>query len=228
MGSVCGAGGEVGELWIGGAGVARGYVNRAELTAERFVPGLVPGFGEMRWYGTGDLVRQLPSGEFDYLGRIDRQVKLRGFRIELGEIEAVLAGHPAVSAVAVELAAGDGQDAGWLAGYLVVADPAGLTADEVRGWLATRLPDYMVPSEFVAVTELPLTPNGKVDRDALPGAGGVPLGAARAVAQAADRGGGATAVHLGQCAAGRCDRHRRQLLHHRRQLHAGAEGRERV
>ena len=168
--------GEVGELWIGGAGVARGYVNRAELTAERFVPGLVPGFGEMRWYGTGDLVRQLPSGEFDYLGRIDRQVKLRGFRIELGEIEAVLAGHPAVSAVAVELAAGDGQDAGWLAGYLVVADPAGLTADEVRGWLATRLPDYMVPSEFVAVTELPLTPNGKVDRDALPGAGGVPLG----------------------------------------------------
>ncbi len=88
--------GERGELWIGGAGVARGYVNRPELTAERFVRGVVPGFGDMRWYRTGDMVRQLPHGEFEYLGRIDRQVKLRGFRIELGEIEAVLADHPAV------------------------------------------------------------------------------------------------------------------------------------
>ena len=95
--------GERGELWIGGAGVARGYVNRPELTAERFVRGVVPGFGDMRWYRTGDMVRQLPHGEFEYLGRIDRQVKLRGFRIELGEIEAVLADHPAVSAAAVEM-----------------------------------------------------------------------------------------------------------------------------
>ena len=91
-----------GELWIGGMGVARGYVNRAELTAESFITGLVPGLSSMRWYRTGDTVRELPSGEFQYIGRLDHQVKLRGFRIELGEVEAALAAHPSVVAAAVE------------------------------------------------------------------------------------------------------------------------------
>ena len=167
--------GEKGELWIGGAGVARGYVNRPELTAERFVTGLVPELGEMRWYRTGDVVRELAGGDFEYIGRIDRQVKLRGFRIELGEIEGVLAGHPAVAAVAVELREGAGAADNQLVAYLVIRDPLGLTAEEVRSWLAARLPGYLVPTSFIAVAELPLTLNGKVDRAALGQVAGSPL-----------------------------------------------------
>lgn len=161
--------GEQGELWVGGAGVARGYVGRPELTAHHFVTGLLPHYGEMRWYRSGDLVRQLPSGEFEYIGRIDRQVKLRGFRIELGEIEAALAGHPAVSAAAAELR--DAQ----LVAYLAAARHDGLSLDEMRGWLAARLPGYMIPSSFIFLDALPLTSNGKVDRDALGRVPGIPL-----------------------------------------------------
>ncbi len=153
--------GEQGELWVGGAGVARGYVGRPELTAERFVTGLLPEHGPMRWYRSGDLARELPSGEFEYIGRIDRQVKLRGFRVELGEVEAALAGHPAVAAAAVEL-----RDARLVA-YLRAARHAAPTLDEIRQWLASRLPGYMIPSSFLSVAALPLTANGKIDRDAL-------------------------------------------------------------
>jgi amino acid adenylation domain-containing protein len=161
--------GEEGELWVGGAGVARGYVGRPELTADRFVTGLLPEHGDLRWYRSGDLVRELPSGEFEYIGRIDRQVKLRGFRVELGEVEAALAGHPAVAGAIVEL-----RDERLLA-YLEPARQAMPNLDEIREWLASRLPGYMIPSSFVSVPDLPLTANGKVDRDALRQVNGVPL-----------------------------------------------------
>jgi amino acid adenylation domain-containing protein len=161
--------GEQGELWVGGAGVARGYIGRPELTADRFVTGLLPEYGRMRWYRSGDLARKLPSGEFEYIGRIDRQVKLRGFRIELGEVEAVLAGHPAVAAAAVEFRAER------LIAYLVHARQAAPNLGGIRGWLASRLPGYMIPSSFISIDALPLTANGKIDRDALGRVPGVPL-----------------------------------------------------
>ncbi len=159
--------GEQGELWIGGAGVARGYVGRPELTAERFTTGLTPGHDTLRWYRSGDLVRQLRSGELEYIGRIDRQVKIRGFRIELGEIESALAAHPAVLAAVVEPREGPSQADRQLTAFLASKKPDALTFDEIREWLASRLPDYMIPSSFVRVDALPLTPNGKIDRDGL-------------------------------------------------------------
>jgi amino acid adenylation domain-containing protein len=161
--------GEQGELWVGGAGVARGYVGRPELTADRFVAGLLPEYGDMRWYGSGDLARELPSGEFEYIGRIDRQVKLRGFRVELGEVEAALLSHPAVAAAAVEL-----RDERLVA-HLVPARRAAPSLDELRGWLAERLPGYMMPASFRSVAALPLTANGKLDRNALHRMPGEPL-----------------------------------------------------
>lgn len=159
--------GEPGELWIGGAGVARGYVGRPELTAQRFSNGLPGEHDTLRWYRSGDLVRQLRSGELEYIGRMDRQVKIRGFRIELGEVESALAAHPAVLAAAVQPRDRPGQADRQLAAYLAVRDEPVLTLDEIREWLASRLPDYMIPSSFARVGALPLTPNGKIDRDGL-------------------------------------------------------------
>jgi amino acid adenylation domain-containing protein len=150
--------GVAGELCLGGAGLARGYLGRPELTAERFVPD--PHGDGGRLYRTGDLARWLPDGEIEYLGRIDHQVKVRGFRIEPGEIEAALLAHPGVREAAV-LALGEGVDrrlAAWVA-------PAALP--DLKPWLAARLPDYMVPAVFAGLPALPLTPNGKVDRRAL-------------------------------------------------------------
>ncbi|HYU33064.1 MAG TPA: amino acid adenylation domain-containing protein [Thermoanaerobaculia bacterium] len=149
-----------GELFIGGDGLARGYIGRPDLTAERFVPDPFCGAGG-RLYRTGDLVFRRPAGALDFLGRSDHQVKIRGYRIELGEIEAVLASHPAVRECAVVVR----EDVP--GSRLLVAYVAGEAAD-LHGFLDARLPEYMVPSAFVALEALPLTANGKVDRRALP------------------------------------------------------------
>ena len=156
-----------GELCVGGAGVALGYLNRPELTAERFVDSP---FGDpgARLYRTGDLARWLPDGNVEFLGRADRQVKIRGFRIEPGEIEAVLERHPAVRAAAVDpVGAAAGR---YAAGRLLraVRPRRRLIARCAARHSCAELPAFMVPSAFISVTAFPLTPNGKVDRAALP------------------------------------------------------------
>jgi amino acid adenylation domain-containing protein len=156
-----------GQLHLGGAGLARGYLGRPDLTAERFVPDVFAGEPGGRLYATGDLVRLLPDGNLDFLGRIDHQVKIRGFRIEPGEIEAALALHPAVRE-AVVLARGTGAGPKRLVAYMVLREEGPETQEAVKGFLRERLPEYAVPSVFVVLPELPLSPNGKVDRAALP------------------------------------------------------------
>ncbi|MBA3947369.1 MAG: non-ribosomal peptide synthetase, partial [Herpetosiphonaceae bacterium] len=160
--------GVLGELYIGGVGLARGYRNRPDLTAERFMPHPFSSVPGARLYRTGDLVRRLPDGQLEYLGRLDHQVKLRGFRIELGEIEAVLARHPAVHACVV-MAREDRPGDQRLVAYIVVQtgqEPPAM--EQLRAWLQPTLPEYMLPAAFVFLEHLPLTPNGKVDRRALP------------------------------------------------------------
>ena len=154
-----------GELHIGGPGVARGYLGRPGLTAERFVPDALATTPGARLYRSGDLARYTVDGQLEYLGRHDDQVKIRGFRIELGEVEAALARYPGVRAAAV-LAGRKSSGPATLVAYLA-ADPAPAT-DEVREFLGRVLPDYMVPAVVVVLDELPMTPNGKIDRKALP------------------------------------------------------------
>ncbi|HSG40608.1 MAG TPA: amino acid adenylation domain-containing protein, partial [Thermoanaerobaculia bacterium] len=154
-----------GEILVGGAGLALGYLNRPELTAERFIPNP---FGEpgSRLYRSGDLARRLPDGDLEYLGRIDHQVKIRGFRIELGEIEAALVRHPAVReavVVAWEALPGDTR----LSAFVVPETEPAPDAAGLRAHVAATLPAYMAPSAFHFLESLPLTPNGKVDRKAL-------------------------------------------------------------
>jgi acyl carrier protein len=156
-----------GELYVGGVGVGRGYLNQPALTAERFVPDPYAGVGGARMYRTGDLGRHLAGGEVEYLGRTDDQVKVRGFRIELGEIESVLLGYESVRACVV-VAKDDTLGGKRLVAYVVAAEGAEADSARLRAHAAERLPDYMVPSAFVLLEELPLTPNGKVDRKALP------------------------------------------------------------
>jgi amino acid adenylation domain-containing protein len=155
--------GVIGELYIGGEGLARGYLNNPAQTAERFVPhpfSLEPG---ARLYATGDLARYLPGGEVEYLGRRDHQVKVRGYRIELGEIEVALIDHPAVREAAAMV-----MDERRLVAYLTVNGPAPPTTEELREFLRERLPEYMLPSQFMVLETMPLGANGKLDRSALP------------------------------------------------------------
>lgn len=156
-----------GELHIGGIGLARGYLNQPELTAEKFIADPFASTSGSRLYKTGDLVRYLPDGTLEFLGRIDQQVKIRGFRIELGEIETILRRHPDVQesvVVVKEDSAGDRR----LVAYFVPAREPGPATSDLRACLQQHLPDHMLPSAFVSLTKLPLTPNGKVDRRALP------------------------------------------------------------
>lgn len=166
--------GEEGELFIGGVQVARGYWNRPELTAERFLPDPFREEPDARLYRTGDLARRRSDGAVEFLGRIDHQVKIRGNRIELGEIEAVLGQHASVKQ-AVVIAKVDESLNQQLVAYLVSTSSPPPTVSEVRRHLEEQLPDYMVPSAYVFLDEIPLSPNGKVDREALPPpAGGRP------------------------------------------------------
>jgi amino acid adenylation domain-containing protein len=161
--------GVVGELYIGGAGVARGYVGDPARTAERFLPDPYGPVGA-RVYATGDRARWRDGGVLELLGRSDGQVKVRGVRVELAEVEAAMARHPAVkqaAVVALEGARGEKR----LAGYFVPAGPDGIAAADLRRWLKDRLPEAMIPSWTIAVASLPLSPNGKVDRAALPAPG---------------------------------------------------------
>jgi amino acid adenylation domain-containing protein len=175
-----------GEMYIGGAGLARGYLNRPELSRERFIPNpfKIQNSDSERLYRSGDLARYLTNGDIEYLGRIDHQVKIRGFRIELGEIEAVLSQHPTV-AESVVLTQEQESSERRLVAYIVPVRsqgtgnreqgkekenllPVPISIEELRSFLAQKLPSYMVPAAFVLLEAIPLTPNGKVDRRALP------------------------------------------------------------
>jgi amino acid adenylation domain-containing protein len=161
----------VGNLWIGGAGVARGYWRRSDLTAERFLPNPFVDDHSSRMYRTGDLARWRPDGQLEYLGRADHQVKIRGYRVELGEIEMVLCSHPDITESAVVTRSmskdrDDNPDNRSLVAFLRVKDGA-QTPLGLRSWLSQKLPKYMIPAQFVVVQTLPLTPNGKLDRKKL-------------------------------------------------------------
>ena len=157
--------GEVGELYIGGDGVAEGYLNRPELTAERFLPNRFTPRPGAKLYKTGDLVKMNDDNTLLYLGRIDHQVKIRGYRVELGEIEQTVLAHPEVQSCMV-LADTSPDGLSFLTAYVIARESAA-TAQSLRDFIASRLPEHMVPQRFTFVDRFPLTNNGKVDRDAL-------------------------------------------------------------
>jgi amino acid adenylation domain-containing protein len=161
------ADGTVGEIYIAGAGLARGYRNRPDLTAERFVANPFSTEAGARLYRSGDLARRLPDGQIAFLGRMDEQVKIRGYRVEPSEIATVLGQHSSVQTSAV-VAREDVPGEKDLVAYVVLSAGAKLNAGELREHLRKRLPDYMVPAEFVAIPSVPVTANGKLDRKALP------------------------------------------------------------
>jgi amino acid adenylation domain-containing protein len=156
-----------GELYIGGAGLARGYRHRPDLTTQRFIPHPLCQASEARLYKTGDIVAYAPDGQLKYLGRADHQVKVRGYRIELSEVETALSRHPAVRDVVVmarDVAPGDQQ----LVAYLVADQEPPLSTQALRDFLQEELPSYMIPAFFMMLATLPLNPSGKIDRQALP------------------------------------------------------------
>jgi amino acid adenylation domain-containing protein len=159
--------GAIGEIFVGGAGLARGYLHRRGLTAERFLPNPFSSLPGDRLYRSGDLARYLPNGELEYLGRIDHQVKIRGHRIELGEIQHALNGHPLV-AQALVLSGSDRQGEARLIAYICGQIPRQSLGTELREFLLNKLPSYMIPAAFVYVDHFSLTANGKIDRRALP------------------------------------------------------------
>ncbi|MEW6735279.1 MAG: amino acid adenylation domain-containing protein, partial [Acidobacteriota bacterium] len=159
--------GVAGELCLSGAGLARGYFNRPELTAEKFIANPYSSAAGARLYCTGDLARYLPDGKIEYLGRIDHQVKIRGFRIELAEIEVVLAQHTTV-AECIVVAREDSTDEKRLVAYLVAQQGTIINTSDIRSHLKERLPEYMLPSAYVVLDKMPVTHNGKIDRNALP------------------------------------------------------------
>lgn len=159
--------GVTGEVYIGGVGVGRGYLNSPGLTAERFIPNPFSEQLATRLYKTGDKARHLPNGEIEYIGRIDHQVKVRGFRIEMGEIEAAISQHPAIRETVV-IVRSNSADSQRIVAYVVLKTEQILTISKLRGFLEPKLPNYMMPAAFVILQALPLTPNGKVDRKALP------------------------------------------------------------
>ncbi len=156
-----------GELYIGGDGLARGYLNRSELTTEKFITHPFSNEPNIRLYKTGDLVRYLPDGNVEFLGRVDHQVKVRGFRIELGEIEAVLGEHPAVQENVV-IVREDTPGSKRVTAYLVLETGSTSTVNELRSFMKAKLPDYMIPALFMILETFPLMPNGKINRKALP------------------------------------------------------------
>jgi aspartate racemase len=156
-----------GEIYLGGPGLGLGYLNRPELTAEKFVPNPFSQTPGDRLYRTGDLARFRPDGEMEFVSRIDDQVKIRGIRIELGEIRWILSQHPEVQQSAVA-AVGDRPEGKRLVAYIAPKVEAAVTAADLRNFLKRKLPDYMIPAAFMMMDALPLTPSGKVDRQALP------------------------------------------------------------
>ncbi|NOX38151.1 MAG: amino acid adenylation domain-containing protein [Calditrichaeota bacterium] len=159
--------GAFGELYIGGIGVSRGYLNRPDLTAAYFLPDPFSSKPGARMYRTGDLVRLSPEGELVFIGRVDFQVKIRGFRVELGEIETVLNQHPDVQQ-GVVVARDDRLGSKFLAAYIVPKEHQEISISALRSYLSEKLPDYMVPTTFTVLEEIPLTPTGKIDRNRLP------------------------------------------------------------
>jgi acyl carrier protein len=168
-------------LYIGGAGLARGYTGRAELTAEKFIAHPFRVVGGERLYRSGDLVRWRGTGELEFIGRIDEQVKVRGYRIELGEVETVLRQHPEVSEAVVVVREGAARDQQIVA-YIVSEDGAETPIGELRMFLKEQLPEYMIPAAFVRLDELPLTTSGKINRKDLPSPDGPPVAAETFVA----------------------------------------------
>ena len=162
--------GVAGELYIAGAGLARGYLNQPELTAEKFICKSLTQEPETRLYKTGDLARYLPDGNIEFIGRVDHQVKLRGFRIELGEIEAGLSHHPSVRAAVLlqENEPGNQRLVAYIVSHSKLSVQDSQLIESLRSLLKEKLPEYMIPSAFVVLKALPLTPNGKIDRQALP------------------------------------------------------------
>lgn len=159
--------GEVGELYIGGVGLARGYLNRPDLTEERFIQSPFSDASEERLYKTGDLARYLSDANIEYIGRVDHQVKIRGNRVELGEIEALVSEHPGVLSAAAKVYE-DMPDDKYLVLYIQVNETKVPSIGELRQFLSKKVPDYMMPSNFVLLSDFPLTSNGKIDRNALP------------------------------------------------------------